>query len=295
MNRALCHLFPLGTYHVALDFMLCRTLEAPAILGTDFFDHFFQAIRSRIRTVELDEGSYIPFVKRPLGSVSDPSLTRLHQYPDNTGKFARLDSAIKAAQWILVPLHSQYLLRVASQRHGLIILQPSSWLYREHQLSCANRVGLGEAGIPFRVLIPNFSGTPTRVKRNKKGCGRTLIPNINGYHLSPTGENSNYIPRVRRTVDPAATPRICTQEARKHANNVSCRDAEVLSAPDTSSHRDVFNTPIATDPTPRDAEVLPAPTTSSHREVLNTLIASLPPPGDERYRRHPPNHRIGRL
>lgn len=55
----------LGTYFVHLDFVACKSLASPVILGRDFCDRFVDSIRLRIRTVELEDGSTILIVRKP--------------------------------------------------------------------------------------------------------------------------------------------------------------------------------------------------------------------------------------
>lgn len=56
----------LGHYVVKLDFLVCKQLAAPVILGCDFCDRFVESIRPRARTVEMEDGTSVPIVRRPL-------------------------------------------------------------------------------------------------------------------------------------------------------------------------------------------------------------------------------------
>ncbi|CAN8069508.1 unnamed protein product, partial [Agarophyton chilense] len=60
----------LGSFVVKLDFIVCRKLATPIILGCDFCDKFIDAIRPRLKRVEMEDGSSVPIVRRPLRRAS---------------------------------------------------------------------------------------------------------------------------------------------------------------------------------------------------------------------------------
>ena len=52
-----------------IEFIMCDSLAAPVILGCNFCDKHVEAILPRQRLVELEDGTTIPIVRKPLGRV----------------------------------------------------------------------------------------------------------------------------------------------------------------------------------------------------------------------------------
>lgn len=53
----------MGGYRISLDFIICNRLETACILGTDFCDHFVEAILPKRKQVELDNGTTITIIR----------------------------------------------------------------------------------------------------------------------------------------------------------------------------------------------------------------------------------------
>lgn len=51
---------------VKLDFIVSKALAAPVIYGCDYCDQFVEAIWPRLKHVELEDGTVVPTVLRPL-------------------------------------------------------------------------------------------------------------------------------------------------------------------------------------------------------------------------------------
>lgn len=96
----------LGTYGSTLHFIIYKTLSVPVVLGTHLCDRFVQEILTRLRTLELNNGSLIHIFKRALKTRSRSGLIQLPEHLNNTGKSGRTDTAINAAESILVSLTS---------------------------------------------------------------------------------------------------------------------------------------------------------------------------------------------
>lgn len=59
----------LGRYSACCEFIVCKTFAASAVLGTDFCDRFVKAIFPKKRVIELDDGTPVLIIRRPLKLV----------------------------------------------------------------------------------------------------------------------------------------------------------------------------------------------------------------------------------
>ena len=157
----------LGNFSSRIEFIVCKTLAAPAILGADFCDRFVSAIRPSQKIVELDDGSSVPIVRRPLRNASrrsGPPLPKDMRDPDTSG---RVSPNIKAAETLTVPAQSQAWVKVSTKRHGNIVVQPLPKLFELHSLACANGIASVLPNVAFRILVANTSDIPRRIVRNQ--------------------------------------------------------------------------------------------------------------------------------
>ncbi|CAN8063205.1 unnamed protein product [Agarophyton chilense] len=77
----------LGRFVVLVDFIVCKKLAAPVVLGCDYCDKFFEAIRPRRNLVELDDGSMVPIVRKPMRSCHKaPPLPPSMEYGKSRGR-----------------------------------------------------------------------------------------------------------------------------------------------------------------------------------------------------------------
>ena len=162
----------LGHFLCLVEFIVCRSLAASAILGADYCDRFVEAIRPKKKLVELEDGSTIPIVRRPHRRT--PRMAPLPpdmEYPDKNG---RISPTVKMAESITIEPHNQAWVKVTTKRRGLVILQPSPKLYATHALVCTNGVVSVEPNIPFHILVANFSDSPKKLVRNQNVA--TVLP-----------------------------------------------------------------------------------------------------------------------
>ena len=112
----------LGTRLVRVEFIVCERLAAPMILGCDFCDRFVEAIYPRQKCIELDNGSTVSIVRRPLRRAPKaPPLPPSQEYVKAGG---RTTPKVRVAERTLLPPESQTWVSVTSQRQRMKVLQP---------------------------------------------------------------------------------------------------------------------------------------------------------------------------
>ena len=91
----------LGRRIVKVYFIVCERLVAPVILGCDFCGRFVEAIRPRMKLVEMDEGTEVPIVRRPLRRTpNSPPLPPSQEYTFTGG---RSSTKVKTVEKIKLP------------------------------------------------------------------------------------------------------------------------------------------------------------------------------------------------
>ena len=162
----------LGTFLVKLDFIVCERLAAPVILGCDFCDRFVEAIKPRKKLVELEDGTTVPIVRRPLARSSRAvPLPHSQEYVKSPG---RITPKVKVAKAVVLPPESQTWVSVNAERRGLCVLQPHEKLYSSAQVCASNGIVQVEPHQPFRVLIANFASKPYKLAKGQVVA--TLLP-----------------------------------------------------------------------------------------------------------------------
>lgn len=164
----------LGNLRVYIDFIVCLSLAAPATLDADFWNRFEEAIRPRKKPIELDDGSNMPIVRRPLKRLSASKPLPCEQEYDRTQ--GRTTTAVKAKENISILPNCQKQINVSSKRRGLAVLQPKAKLCEWYSLLYSNRVVQVESDIPFQILIANFSAIPKKIVKDQAVA--TVIPHL---------------------------------------------------------------------------------------------------------------------
>lgn len=155
----------LGNHVVMLPFIVCTTLAAPVVLGCDYCDRFVEAIRPKNREVELDDGSTVPIVRRPLKrSNAAAPLPPSQEYEAPKG---RTSPRIRVSQMTVVPPQHQAWITVTTAKHGLVVIQPNSALYHTHGILVANGIAQVEPNRPFKILVSNTGVNECRLHKNQ--------------------------------------------------------------------------------------------------------------------------------
>ena len=127
----------LGSSLVLVDFVVCRTLAADAILGADFCDRYVEAIRPRKKLVELDDGTTVPIVRNPSRWRSRENPMPAGLKPD---KSTRGSQKIRVTETRDIPAASQTWINVQCDRFGTIVVQPDPQMMKETSMPIANGV-----------------------------------------------------------------------------------------------------------------------------------------------------------
>ena len=162
----------LGTRIAKVEFIVCERLAAPVFIGSDFCDRFVEAIYPRKKTIELDDGSTVPIVRRPLErSPKLPPLPASQEYEKAEG---RTSPKVRVSQNIVLPPETQTWVSVKSERHGVMVLQPYDKLFADKGIIATNGVFQVQPHTTFRVLIANFTKKPQPLVKNQVVA--TLLP-----------------------------------------------------------------------------------------------------------------------
>ena len=154
----------LGNRIETVHFNIVEKLGTGVILGFDYLDKHVEAIRPRRRVVELADGTTIPIMKRILGRGKQPDL--LPEEKEFVPMKGRLNQKILVTNKKTLYPNTQTWVEVTTSQHGLILIEPLAKLYDSHVCLTGNGIAQVESGIPFQILIGNFS--------DKERC---LLPN----------------------------------------------------------------------------------------------------------------------
>ncbi|CAN8069066.1 unnamed protein product [Agarophyton chilense] len=155
----------LGRFVVLVDFIVCKTLAAPVVLGCDYCDKFVEANRPRRRLVELDDGSMVPIVRKPMRRCSEaPPLPPSMKYRKSRG---RVSPRIRVAKGAMLKAQTQTWVQVRTERHGLVVIQPNTRMYESRGFLFANGIVQVDPGSPFWILVINFTDNDYQIPKNQ--------------------------------------------------------------------------------------------------------------------------------
>ncbi|CAN8076123.1 unnamed protein product [Agarophyton chilense] len=155
----------LGRFVVLVDFIVCKTLAAPVVLGCDYCDKFVEAIRPRRKLVELDDRSMVPIVRKPMRRCSEaPRLPPSMEYGKSGG---RVSPRIRVAKSAMLKAQTQTWVQVRTERHGFVVIQPNTRMYESCGLLVANGIVQVDPGSPFWILVSNFSDNDYQIPKNQ--------------------------------------------------------------------------------------------------------------------------------
>ena len=229
----------LGSRIAKAEFILCERLAAPVIVGCDFCDLFVEAIYSRKETIELDDGSTLPIVRRPLKrSPKSPPLPTSQEYVKAEG---RTSPKVRVSQNIILPPETQTWVSVKSENHGVMVLQPYDKLYADNGVIASNGVVQGQPQTTFRLLIANFTKEPQSLVKDQVVA--TLIP-----HPTEVVQSNIHLHEVLGLVDEPSDKlddRTNSTPIEANFNSASLRDE----TPDSDERRGHHQRMMSTCPT----------------------------------------------
>ena len=158
----------LGSYSLSLPFIVCANLAAPAILGADFCDQHVEAIRPRMRSVELADGSCIPILRKAVMRSKRAVLPDwLKPVVLPTKKKESREMRVHLAQAAVIPPQSQVAVHVKTRIVGLMMMTGLDSLYHDRQLAVANGIVQSDPSRRTQILIANFSNVPRKLPKGK--------------------------------------------------------------------------------------------------------------------------------
>lgn len=122
--RAISLVVQLGSHFSPTEFIFYETLAVPDFLGCEYCDKYVEAIRPRMKEVELYNGVTVPIVRKSRGTRRIPVPLPPSQVEAKTA--GRISPSIRVTQSIWLPPQSQTWVSVNNLRHGLIVIQPST-------------------------------------------------------------------------------------------------------------------------------------------------------------------------
>ena len=165
----------LGNRIVKVEFIGCKRLAAPVILGCDFCDRFVEALFPRKRLIEMDGGTTVPITRRSLRHPYKQARTDLKE--DEAEKLSlggRVSPKLRVARNVVLSPETWTWVTVTTKRHGLAVIQHNDDLNHRESISATNGVVQVEQDKPFRVLAANFGRTPRSLAKNQ--VIGTLLP-----------------------------------------------------------------------------------------------------------------------
>ena len=172
----------IGTTSECVSFLVAEKLATSVILGCDFCDQHIDAIKPRLATVTMDDGSTVPIIRQPSKANTSTPL------PDAQCFSTRKDKTspkIKTTRRVKLTAATQTWVEVVTKRDGTILVDPHMPLYTNVMCIAGTGVANVKANLPFRILIANFGDNdvtlaPQQVVAKASGHPETLAES----HLS---------------------------------------------------------------------------------------------------------------
>lgn len=165
----------LGDTLINVPFLVCDTLQAEALLGTEFIDAHVRNICCEDKFVELKTGTEVPILRTSQASPPDADATANRRKNKKNGhtnqKFetqgASSSNKIRVARSKLLQPHTQTWVTVQTERKGAIIIEPRSSLSHNQAVATSNGVAHVRPHVPFRVLVANFGDRAVRLHKGQ--------------------------------------------------------------------------------------------------------------------------------
>ena len=133
---------------------MADTLATSVILGCDFCDRHVEAIRSRQRKVEMNDGTTVPIISKPTARASQsPPLPEEQQFVPLPGK---VSNKIQVHERTYIPSETQAWVQVTTQKEGLILVDSLPKLYENDMCLAGAGVTEVEPNKLFQILVANF-------------------------------------------------------------------------------------------------------------------------------------------
>jgi len=155
-----------GSRAEAISFYVVERLATSVILGCNFCDKHVEAIRPRLRLVEMDDGTTIPIIRRPEAArLNDAPIPEEQRWVPNKRRSSR---GINVVETTVLQPGEQTWVKVASPAHGLILVEPVQKLYRNHLCLAGAGIAQVEPEKDFKILVANFGKHPVTLRPTQR-------------------------------------------------------------------------------------------------------------------------------
>lgn len=211
-----------GSYVVKCDFYVCEHLATSYILGGDFCDRFVNAIRPRKRTVELDDGTEIPIVRKRKKEVVTALNIPEELKDDSRG--GRTTNRIRVAKATVLRPQRQSRVLVTTQRVGLSAIQAHDELYQKHGIVAMNGVVEAQPDQAFYIMVANYGKAPYKLSKNQN-VG-TIVPQEAGITPTkiPVTEVLGLESEDAQTEPEQVTPSIISEDEQESENGLAPKE-----------------------------------------------------------------------
>lgn len=147
----------IGSKTELVTFYVVQRISTAMILCCDFFNKHVWEIRTRARTVELDDCKTDPILlKQCPRSQNDPPLP---EYQYFALRHKRVSPKGRTVNLIVVSAESKTWVKVQTKREGLILVPLTRETYDSHLCLAATTVAQVKPDEQFCILLANFQET----------------------------------------------------------------------------------------------------------------------------------------
>ena len=154
----------LGSVTYTSRFYIAPTLACDVLVGTTFLFRFVKAIRCIDGTVELTRGT-IPILGHNKFSTTDEPSADDDMIPE-CEPLPPTRTRIRIFKPLTIPPMSQAYVRVITGVDGTIHIEPKNSLFPRTGLRVANGTHEVRRGVPFKILITNFTHAPRPISKH---------------------------------------------------------------------------------------------------------------------------------
>ena len=145
----------LGQHTAKAKFYVVEKLATDVLLGCDYCDKYVEAIKPRKRVVEMEDGTEVPIIRKPSTRSKEAAPLPYEEVEKATLPPAK--TRICPTKKHRLEPGTQTVVEVTCERQGDIVVRPAERLYETRQCLTANGVATVQPGVPFKVLVANFS------------------------------------------------------------------------------------------------------------------------------------------
>lgn len=149
-----------------VTFNVVERLGTDVILGCDFCDSHVEAIRPRLRVIELTDGTAVPIIKGPPKRSSNlVPLPKEQEFVAPTGRASR---KICVNKTITLEPQAHTWVPISTPQVGLVQVEPYRKLYETRQCVASHGIAHIEPRQQINIMIANFGNKPITLLRGQR-------------------------------------------------------------------------------------------------------------------------------